>query len=150
MSRDVSLTRQRILLFDKEFSQVSSFVLLHNTIQHIHFSRFDKSFHNSKRFLFFCYSKSKAIGSLQSCKASAQSLMLWQRETIETHAIWLFYIGCSRHIHMGAILSVHPVRGASRVQRRADQEVAALISTHARQIHSTVFWKKTSSCRDKV
>ena len=51
---------------------------------------------------------------------------------------------------MGAILSVHPVRGASRVQRRADQEVAALISTHARQIHSTVFWKKTSSCRDKV
>jgi len=33
-------------------------------------------------------------------------------------------IACSRHIHMGVVLRVHPVRGESCIQRNANREVA--------------------------
>ena len=37
-----------------------------------------------------------------------------------------FNIACSGHLHISAILSAHPVRGVSRIQRTANREVATL------------------------
>jgi len=38
------------------------------------------------------------------------------------------FVACSRHIHMGAILHAHPVRGESCIQCRADRDAA---TTHS-------------------
>jgi len=35
-------------------------------------------------------------------------------------------IACSRHLYMGVVLRVHPVRGELRIQRNASGEVATL------------------------
>jgi len=58
--------------------------------------------------------------------ASVQSLTLWLQVTIEITRGDHFIIACSCHLHVGVILSAHPVRGESHIPHCADWEVAIL------------------------
>jgi len=62
---------------------------------------------------FCCDRKSRA--------ACAQSFALWQQATIEIMRRAHFVVACSRHLHLGVILSALPVCGASRIQRNAEK-----------------------------
>jgi len=59
-----------------------------------------------------------AIGKPE--RQALQTLTLWQQATIEFTRCAHSIMACSRHVHVSAILSAHPVRGASRIQCQAD------------------------------
>ena len=58
--------------------------------------------------------------------ASTQSFTLLQQAT---HVVITITAG-SRRTYIGAILSAHPVRGASRMRRCADREFATVIQDY--------------------
>jgi len=49
-----------------------------------------------------------------------------QQATIEIMRRNHTVIACSRHLYMGVVFRVHPVRGELRIQRNASGEVATL------------------------
>jgi len=59
--------------------------------------------------------------------ASAQSFTLRQQATIQTTRGDHSVVACSRHVHIGAILSSHPVRGVLCIQHHACRAVATQV-----------------------
>jgi len=57
--------------------------------------------------------------------ASMQSFTLWQQATIEILRRTHFISACLRHIYMGVVLHVHPVRGESHIQHNTNWVVAS-------------------------
>jgi len=65
----------------------------------------------------------------KSRAACAQSFAPWQEATIEITRRYHSIIACSRHIHNGAIVHAHPVRGESHNHRNTTGEVASVQMT---------------------
>jgi len=69
---------------------------------------------------------------------------LWLQAAIETTHRDHSLIACSHHLHLGAILSAHPVRGALRIQHRACR-VEATVATNQNirtWMQSKMAWKR--------
>jgi len=69
-------------------------------------------------FLYCCDRKARA--------ASAQTVALWQKATVQIPRRDHSIMACSRHSRMGAILHAHLVRGELHIERRAGREVATV------------------------
>ena len=74
---------------------------------------------------FFCNRKARA--------ASAQSFTLWQQATIQITQCNHYIIACPRHIYMGFVFHLHPIRGETHVQHNTNREIA----THATKLCET-------------
>jgi len=55
-----------------------------------------------------------------------QSFTLWQQVTIEIPRRAQSNSACLRHIYMGVVLHIHPVRGESHIQHNTNRVVATL------------------------
>jgi len=55
-----------------------------------------------------------------------QSFTLWQQATIEIPRRAHSISACLRHIYMGVVLHVHPVRGESHIQHTTNRVVLTL------------------------
>ena len=58
--------------------------------------------------------------------ASMQSFTLWQQATLNIPRRAHSIPACLRHIYMGVVLHVHPVRGESHIQHNTNHVVATL------------------------